>query len=172
MEARESYKQMSNPILYYRIVGPGFHRELFGFSRSVNAFELMGLIGSEPKHENYQKVKLDDYYLSFLSLARLGLTKPHKVTGKEKYPWYKLADSIEEIGHICPLIVEITNPHGYLVLEGKHRFAATSLIEPFDKNRKLPCLLTKRDELYSVKMWKQKHPNPFAQGGVIKYGQK
>ncbi|RLI35822.1 hypothetical protein DRO66_06820 [Candidatus Bathyarchaeota archaeon] len=162
----------SNPIIYYKIVGPGFHRELLGFSRPANVFELMGLIGSEAKHENFQKVRLDDHYLSYLTLKQLGLNFPHKVTGNEKYPWFKLVDSIKEDGLICPLIVEMTGLNGYMVFEGKHRFAAISLIEPFDSGVEIPCLVTKTDELYTVKMFKQEHPNPFCSGGFATYAHK
>ena len=162
-----------NPILYWQIVGPGFHEELLGFSRSCNMFELMHLIGSEKCGDNFEKVKLDDRYLSHLSLKTLGISKPMKVAKAmaAKYPWFKLAESLGKEGFRCPLIAEKCD-HGFKVIEGKHRFGASSLIEPFDVNRKLPCLVIVRDELYTKKMFKRPHPHPLAAGGFKTYATK
>lgn len=171
MEVREKYKKLLNPILYWWIVGPGFHRELLGFSRPCNMFELMYLVGSEACGNNFEKVKLDSHYLSYISLKRLSITKPMTVASftATKYPWLKLADSIKKEGFKCPLIVELTNTEGFVVTEGKHRFGAASLVEPFDPSLKLPCLMVKRDELYTAKMYKQPHPHPLTASGFKSY---
>jgi len=168
---RETYYKLISPILYYRIIGPGFHRELLGFSRSCNSFELMYLVGSERTSDNFEQVKLDDHYLSHISLRRFGITKPMVINTKEcKYNWAKLVDSMQEVGIKSPLIVEATNGGGFIVTEGKHRFGAATLVEPFNLDYTLPCLLVARDICYTAEMWKQKHPNAFASGGFSNYG--
>lgn len=170
---RETYYKLINPILYYRIVGPGFHRELLGFSRPCNSFELMYLVGSEWKSDNFEKAKLDDHYLSYISLRRFGVTKPMKINPEAcKYNWTKLVDSIQEEGVKTPLIAEVTDEGGFIVIEGKHRFGAASLIKPFNLDFKLPCLLIARDIFYTAKMWKQRHPNAFTSEGYSTYESK
>ena len=174
MDAREKYRSLFNPILYWKIVGPGFHRELLGFSRPCNMFELIHLVGSEACSDNFQKVELDDLYISYLPLKRLRITKPMQVTEfmNTKYPWFKLAESIKEEGFKCALIVEVTNNHGFVVVEGKHRFGAASLVVPFNPSLKLPCLIVSRDELYTAKMFKQPHPHPLTPAGTKSFTRK
>jgi len=170
---RETYYKLISPILYYRIIGPGFHRELLGFSRSCNSFELMYLVGSEWKTDTFEKVKLDDHYLSHISLKRFGITKPMAINPEVcKYDWVNLANSMQEVGVKSPLIVELTKEGGFIVTEGKHRFGAASLIKPFNLDFKLPCLLVARDIFYTVKMWKQRHPNPVDSEGFTTYTSK
>lgn len=174
MDAREKYRSLSNPIPYWKIIGPGFHRELLGFPRPCNMFELMYLVGSEACDSNFQKRKLDDHYLCYISLKRLNMTKPMILTDfmKTKYPWAKLTESIKKEGIKCALIVELTDMNKLVVIEGKHRFGAASLVESFNLNLKIPCLIVKKDELYTAKMYKQKHPHPLTSSGFKIYGER
>jgi len=185
MSIEEEYKKLSNPIMYYRILGPNHHVDLLGFHRSVNIFELMHLIKSEEKdrlewREEFRKVDDDwvideakrserniklvkevipDQYVSYIPLRKLNNhAKPAKVISS-KYPWKRLAKSIEK-GFERPLVVEMSN-RGFVIVEGKHRSAAATLIEPFNPDFLIPCLVVILDKEYTAKMWKQPHPFPF-----------
>ena len=163
----------TNYVHYYKIIH--FHRDIFGFSRPCNIFELMHLIGSEKGSQNYQKVKLDDHYISYIPLHRFGSVRRGgmKLTPdmEESYPWHKLRKSIEENGIIVPLIVEIHNDIRKRIraVEGKHRAASISLIKPYNPFYPVPCLATVVDPIYTMYMHKRKHPDPGSSQGFRKF---
>jgi len=162
-----------NLINYFQIIL--FHRELLGFKRSCNIFELMNLLGSEKSYNNFEKVKLDDHYISYIPLKRFSHIKHGglKLTPdmEKSYPWRKLAKSIEEEGIRTPVIVELfAGATGDVIaLEGKHRLAASSLIKPFNPEFPIPSLVVVWDPFYTLFMKNKKHPDPAVNDGYRKF---
>ena len=165
--------RFTNFVRYYKVIH--FHKDIFGFSRPCNIFELMNLVGSEKGSQNYQKVKLDDYYVSYLPLHRFGSVRRGgmRLTPdmEASYLWHELRKSIEENGIIVPLIVEIynNNKKRTRVVEGKHRIGAISLIKPYHPFYPVPCLATVVDPIYTMYMHKRKHPDPGSSQGFRKF---
>ena len=197
MNIEEEYKKLLNPILYYRIVGPHYHEQLMGFSRPANIFELMYLVISEENRDLWRKdfkesgnewvfdkevnrdTKLAEEvipkeYISYIPLKKISNhNKPMKVTDfmSKKYPWKRLAKSIMK-GFERPLIIQRLEPLGFIVVEGKHRAAAATIIEPFNPDFVLPCLIVVLNKAYTVKMWKKPHPHPLSEEGMKQFERK
>lgn len=174
MSILEKYAALPNPLMYYRLAVPAFHRELFGSSKPRNEFELMHLVGSEKGQDNFQKVKIDSHYLAYIPLKKFNINAPLKITqlGASKYPWYSLVVSIKKEGFKSPLIVRMLDNGSLLTVEGKHRLAASGMMEPFNPDFKLPSLLIVLDMAYTIKMFKKKHPYPFNESGFKIFGAK
>ena len=170
-----SFAANNNNILYFRV--PFFHRELFGTSKPCNSFQLMWLLGSERNMAHYEKAEVPEHCICHVPLHRInGIGKgPMPLTEERKngYPWISLAESIREEGMRVPAIIEILpNGAGFLTIEGKHRVAACTLIEPFDPDFLVPCITVVRDIRYTVKMHKQRHPDPLDPTGYKVYDNK
>ena len=132
----------------------------------------MWLVGSEKCFgDRFENMKLDDHYISRIPLRKFTSfnKKKARITPKmaELYPWYQLADSIKEEGFRIPVIAALIGEALYPV-EGKHRVAAASLIEPYDPDFLIPCVLTAVDPIYTCKMYKKPHPDPFDETGFKK----
>jgi hypothetical protein len=128
----------------------------------------MHLLGSEKNMDHYEKVKVPEHCICHIPLCRFSNTKiPARITDAmaKQYPWYKLAESIEKEGFRIPVVGELY-PNGiYVAIEGKHRVAATSIIKPFNKDYLIPTIPVVRDVRYTVKMYKQPHPDPLRKEG-------
>lgn len=165
----------NNNIIYFRV--PFFHRELFGTSTPCNTFQLMWLLGSEKNMPHYEKAEVPEHCICHIPLCRVnGVGKgPMKLTEgmKISYPWENLAKSIEEEGIRVPVIAEILpNGSGYIIIEGKHRVPACTLIKPFNPDFLIPCITVIRDIRYTVKMHKKPHPDPLDSRGYKVYENK
>lgn len=169
MTAEEARNFIRNGVVsYHRIVF--FHKDLMGFSRPCSIFELMYLLGSEKgsaenPNPRFEKVKLDDHYISHIPLKRFVTIKDGGATitkeMAEDYPWFDLAKSLEEEGFRIPVLAAIIpGEDGLFVIEGKHRATAASLIKPYNPDFLIPCILTVIDTFYTCKMFKQRHPDP------------
>jgi len=172
MNYQEMLKHAANNhcISYFRM--PVFHRELFG-TKPCNLFQLMWLVGSESNMTHYEKAEIPERYISQIPLGRfLGAGKrPMELTEariREGYPWLELAKSIKEEGFRVPVIAEMQTD-GYLALEGRHRVAACSLIEPFDLNFLVHAIVVVRDPFYTTKMFRKPHPDPLDSTGFKIY---
>ena len=190
MNIEKKYKTLMNPIMYYKVIGPGHHKELMGCSRPVNMFELMHRVNSEGSKLNNWKedfeggvfkgsnreVKLahdvvPKKFISYVPIKKFAQgSKPlnTKIVESDKYPWRMLAKSIENVGFESLLIVDMTDRGDLVVIEGKHRVAASTLIEPFNPEFIIPCLVISLDRSYTIKMWKQPHPYPLSGDGKYK----
>jgi len=171
-EKRKKFIKEVNLIRYFKILGPGFHYDIMGVKHASNLFEIMYLLGSEKGSNNFQKVVIDDYYISYIPLGKIINNKLNiEYLMLLIYPWYKLANSIKNEGMKSPVILERNNDK-FIVLEGRHRIGSSSLIEPYDKERKIPCLVVSIDEIYTLRMFKKSHPNPLVDLGFIQYDEK
>jgi len=163
----------NNNIVYFRV--PFFHKELFGTSKPCNSFQLMWLLGSERNMKHYEKAEVPEHCICHIPVGRFnGIGKgPMKLTKEmnENYPWLELAKSIKEEGFRVPVVAEL-QAEGFLTIEGRHRVAACTLIEPFDPNFPVPCIVVVRDPFYTVKMYKQRHPDPLDSCGYKTYHNK
>lgn len=162
------------PIAYFRVVN--YHKDLFCSEIPVNLWQLMALVGTEIPKDNYTE-RIPNKYLTFLKLKDFANIKNNivSVTDKMKstYRWEMLAESIKTYGFICPVIVEQMHmPYGveFIVLEGKHRVAATTLIKPHNPDFIVPCLLVEKDVNYTIFMENKPHPNPFDKNGYTLTG--
>ena len=161
-----------NPIIYYRV--RYFHEELFDDSVSVNIHQLMFLVGSEAKAPNFQKVELPDHCICHIRLRNLGHKKKVNITKEmaKNYPWFKLALSLKCENFKSLVIAEWLGIDKYFAVEGKHRVAACTLIEPLDLNFLVPAVVVEKDYKYTRKMFKQPHPSPLSRDGFIKHDTK
>lgn len=170
---RAKFIRDRNPLLYYKVICPVVHMDLLGFTRPCNIFELMHLVGSEKGCENFENGDYDASCVSYIPLRRL---ISHKIKLNdamlEQYPWMKLAESIKEEGIRIPIIAMDSGDYKYLPIEGRHRVGAASIAYYPDFDVKIPTIIVKIDEIYTTKMYKQKHPNPMENEGFIKYESK
>lgn len=164
------FMRAHNPILYYRVCL--FHEDLVGSSKSCNMFELMYLSGSEKSYNNFEQVKLDSRYISYLPLSCFPVTiRGTRITESmnKTYPWYKLAMSIISEGLRTPLIVQtFDSTNKVRVIEGKHRIGAIGMIKPYDPDYIIPSIAIVLDPIYTVSMYKKSHPDPATQSGFRK----
>lgn len=169
---------MPNKIFYFTVID--HHARLFPDHKFVNMWQLMHCVGSEVAGK---KVQLEDYVetlpldcISWITLREaIRATKPMNLTEdmKNHYKWIELRNSIQEHGLKIPLIVERKsgkNRDEYIVWEGKHRVAACTLLEPFNAEYKVPCLLIERNDAQTELMIGQKHINPLSSSGVYNDG--
>lgn len=170
------YSRKNDCVLYYDVVK--WHKEVFGNNIPVNVWQLMHITGTEstsfvsPQASAVAPdVDLPKKYISSVKLYEFGVYNKGSIANKGKYPWEKLINSINKEGLKKPILAErfingekIT----YRAFEGKHRLRAFSLLEPFDKNRLVPCLIVDYNEEYSKKMFLQSHPNPLSSNGFHK----
>lgn len=158
---RAKFIRERNPLLYYKVVCPVVHINLMGFTRPCNIFELMYLLGSEKGWENFENGDYDYSCISYIPLRRLTSRKIKLNDAMLKqYPWIKLAESIKEEGIRTPIIAMDVGDFKYLPIEGRHRVGASSIAYYPDFDIKIPAIVVKIDEIYTIKMYKQKHPYP------------
>ena len=145
-----------NEVLYYRIVD--YHEEITGDGKPLTIEQLMNLVGTEISLSEYLKKedKIDKKYIPYVKIhnfvnvgenVNIDAVIMHTSKSLQKYPWQKLADSLKENGMFVPVIAEKLvrgNRISYQVLEGKHRVTATLLIEPYDKDTLIPCLVVEQ----------------------------
>lgn len=125
-------------LFYYRIYK--FHRELFKNDIPVNIRQILHLIGSEVLSLNLYVPKINKDYLIYLKLKScIGYenkaSTPYTKTMKQLYQWDSLIKSVQEQGIIVPIVAEryfFKNEERYLLIEGRHRVAAATFIEPFN----------------------------------------
>lgn len=160
-----------NPLYYYRIVGPIAHRNLLGFTRPCNIFELMHLVGSEKDDPNFEKADYDRSFISFIPLKRLASSKLILTEDMSlNYPWIKLSESIRDNGVKIPIIANDIGHYRYIPIEGRHRIGASTLV--FDFEFKIPSVIVKVDKFYTFKMYKKPHPYPLSEEGFRKFNKK
>lgn len=150
-------------ILYYRIVD--YHEALVGHDVSLNIFQLLGLLKSEPRDLDPMPT-IDNKYFTYIkmgSLARMkdGPTSPIDELVKQSYPWLDLIDSVRRLGIVIPILVTkivIDKRDYYVTLEGRHRLLACAHVVKFDQEHSVPSLVVDKDEAYTEIMHGKEHP--------------
>ncbi len=149
-------------IYYYRIVK--HVQSLVGSEIPLNVLQLQDVAGTEIAMEDF-KGGLSEKYLTHIRLGDIcGCHVPATHINEEMrkgYPWDALARSIKEIGIKVPVLLERIYTKGknyYIALEGKHRLTAATTIKPFNPGMLVPSVIVDRDNVYTDKMYKKKHP--------------
>jgi len=162
------FVERNNPVRYFKVIP--YHKEFMGFERPCNIWEMTHRMGSERVSEYFEKVKIEKRFITYVPLSFFQQVKVGgmNVTPEmaRNYPWFELAKSLEEEGFRIPIIAECES---YVVIEGKHRIGAVSLIQPYDPDMLIPTILVKEDPVYSAMMFGKKHPYPLhgkGEGGL------
>jgi len=153
------FVERNNPVRYFKVIP--YHKEFIGFDRPCNIWELTHRMGSEKISEDFEKIKIDSKFITYVPLLFFGQVREGGMivtpAMAKNYPWYELASSIKKEGFRIPLVVECGT---YIVIEGKHRIGAVSLIKPYNPDRLIPTILIKEDAVYSKMMFGRRHPYP------------
>ena len=145
-------------LYYYRIYK--FHKELFKNNIPVNIRQILQLIGSEVLSLDLYVPKINKDYLIHIKLnSCMGYEKkastPYTKTMKQLYQWDALIKSVQERGIVVPIVAErhfFKNEERYLLIEGRHRVAAATFIEPFNPELLIPSIIVDRDWAYTEYM--------------------
>ena len=79
-------------------------------------------------------------------------TTPYTSKMKQLYEWDALIKSVQKQGIIVPIVAErhfFKNEERYLLIEGRHRVAAATFIEPFNPNLLIPAIVVDKDLPYT-----------------------